>query len=167
MSAAWSVWLNSAAIAVNGDPRSAIADKITAIAWRPTIFMIASPFKVHKQVILPDIFRISGPLAYIRRIPGHFESQGRAFERLGQRQIAVAAKTGHRSWWSAVARRRKRRFARSKAYLSSRRARYLTPAPLMPRLAALGAGRSATECRRRSAVALRPRPAGRSRSARD
>jgi hypothetical protein len=44
--------------------------------------MIASPFKVHKQVILPDILRISGPLAYIRRIRGHFESQGRAFERL-------------------------------------------------------------------------------------
>jgi hypothetical protein len=33
--------------------------------------MIASPFKVHKQVILPDIFPIRG----------HFESQGRAFER--------------------------------------------------------------------------------------
>jgi hypothetical protein len=55
MSAAWSVWLNSAAIAVNGDPRSATADKITAIAWRLTVFMIASPFKVHKQVILPKI----------------------------------------------------------------------------------------------------------------
>src|SRR5215475_10453546 len=82
MSAAWSLRLNSAAIAVNGDPRSATADKITAIAWRLSIFMIAFPFKVHKQVILPDILRIFGPLAYIRRIRGHFESQGRAFERL-------------------------------------------------------------------------------------
>src|ERR1700747_2801370 len=72
MSAAWSLCLNSAAIAVTGDPRSATADKITAIAWCLTIFMIASPFKVHKQVILPDILRIRG----------HFERQGRAFERL-------------------------------------------------------------------------------------
>jgi hypothetical protein len=42
--------------------------------------MIASPFKVHKHVILPDIpdFR---PLSLHSPIRGHFESQGRAFER--------------------------------------------------------------------------------------
>src|ERR1700747_2587410 len=80
MSAAWSLRLNSAAIAVNGEPRSATADNITAIAWPLTILSIAPPLDFHKQFIIPDILRISGP--YIRRIRGHFESQGRAFERV-------------------------------------------------------------------------------------